>query len=117
MFALSDPQLSAAIGAIHDDPAHHWTLQELAAKAGMSRSVFTQRFRERAEETPMKYLTRWRMMLAADRIANSDDHLAQTALALGYESENAFNTAFKRVMGCPPYRYLRTAGAAGILGV
>ena len=105
--ALADPQLSAAIGAMHTDPARRWTLGELASQAGMSRSVFAQRFRDRVGETPMAYLTRWRMMLAAERLTHGRDSLAQTAQSSGYESENAFNTAFKRVMGCSPRRYAR----------
>lgn len=106
-FALSDPQVSAAIAAMHRNPSHRWTLGELAAQAGMSRSVFAQRFREKVGETPIAYLTRWRMMLAGERLVTSRSPLSQTALSLGYESENAFNTAFKRVMGCSPRRYAR----------
>ena len=105
--ALTDPQLTAAIRAMHADPAHCWTLGELATRAGMSRSVFAQRFRERVGKTPIVYLTRWRMMLAAERLACSRDPLAKVARSFGYESENAFNTAFKRVMGCSPRRYAR----------
>ncbi len=104
-YALADTQLSAALGAMHADPAHHWTLGELAARAGMSRSVFAQRFREKVGETPMAYLSRWRMMLAAERLAAGRRPSALIAHAVGYESENAFNTAFKRIMGCSPRRY------------
>ena len=111
-YALADPQMSAAIGAMHADPARRWTLQALAAHVGMSRSVFAQRFRETVGETPIAYLTRWRMVLAGDRLTHTRDSLAQTALSLGYDSENAFNTAFKRVMGCPPRRYARAGVAA-----
>ncbi len=103
--ALADPQISAAIGAMHADPARRWNLSELAAEAGMSRTIFAQRFREKVGETPIAYLTRWRMMLAGDRLTRTDDALARTAQALGYVSENAFNTAFKRVMGVSPRRY------------
>ncbi len=106
-YALADPRLSLAIGAMHADPAHRWTLGDLARQAGMSRSIFARRFRERVGETPIAYLTRWRMMLAAERLASGHDPLTQTARALGYGSENAFNTAFTRVMGCSPRRYAR----------
>lgn len=105
LYALADPQLNKAIEAMHVDPAHRWTLAELAIRAGMSRSIFAQRFRERVGETPIVYLTRWRMMLAAERLACGRDPLAQLARSCGYESENAFNTAFRRVMGCSPRRY------------
>ena len=108
--ALADRQLSAAIGAMHADPSHPWTLQELATRVGMSRSVFAQRFRERVGETPITYLTRWRMILAAERLTQGSDSLARIALSLGYESEHAFNTAFKRVMGTSPGRYARQSG-------
>lgn len=105
--ALSDPPVSAAIRAMHAEPARRWTLDDLAARAGLSRSLFAQRFRERVGETPISYLTRWRMALAGERLASGAGSLAQVARALGYASENAFNTAFKRVMGCPPRRYAR----------
>ena len=92
---------------MHADPAHRWTLGELASQAGMSRSIFAQRFREKVGGTPIAYLTRWRMMLAGDRLATCREPLTQTARSFGYESENAFNTAFKRVMGCSARRYAR----------
>ena len=104
-YALADPQVSVAMAALHADPARRWTLGELASRAAMSRSVFARRFRERVGETPIAYLTRWRMMLAAERLAEGRLALAEAARSLGYGSENAFNTAFKRVMGCPPRRY------------
>jgi AraC-like DNA-binding protein len=107
LFALADPRMGAAIGAIHDDPAHRWTLQELAELAGMSRSTFALKFKETVGSSPIEYLTRWRMMRAGDRLENSDDPISVIALALGYESESAFSTAFKRVMGCSPRRYHR----------
>ena len=107
--ALVDPQLSAAIAAIHADPALAWTVQELAARAGMSRSMFAERFRERTGETPIAYLARWRMMLAGEKLVGGRDKLTRIASSLGYESEHAFNTAFKRVMGVSPRRYARAA--------
>ena len=105
--------MSAAIGAMHGDPAHGWTLAELAARAGMSRSTFALKFKQTVGKSPMEYLTRWRMMLAADRLGNTDrlgnaaEPVAAIAQSLGYESESAFSTAFKRVMGCSPRRYGR----------
>lgn len=105
--ALADKQICAAITAMHAKPAQRWTLQELAACAGMSRSTFALRFREAAGETPMEYLARWRMLLAADRLENTDDSIGVIAYSLGYESESAFSTAFKRVMGHPPRQFGR----------
>ena len=115
LYALADRQMSAAIGAMHDDPARRWTLQDLAAHAGMSRSSFAQRFKEKVGQSPMDYLTRWRMLLAGDRLENSGDPVSVIALSLGYESESAFSTAFKRVMGCSPRRHgrRRASEAAG----
>lgn len=105
LFALADKQMAAAINAMHDDPAHRWTLQSLAERAGMSRTTFTLKFKETVGASPMDYLTRWRMLLAGDRLANFSDPIAAIARSLGYESESAFSTAFKRVMGCSPRQY------------
>jgi len=104
-FAVADSRLNAAISAMHENPAHRWTLEALAGRAGMSRSVFAQQFREKVGETAIAYLTRWRMMMASECLATTESSLAQIARSLGYENENAFNTAFKRVMGCSPRRY------------
>jgi AraC-like DNA-binding protein len=79
----------------------------LAQIAGMSRSIFAQKFKDTVGEPPMEYLLRWRMTLAGDRLVNSSDPIAVIALSLGYESESAFGKAFKRVMGCSPRQYGR----------
>lgn len=107
LYALSDRQLGPAIAAVHAAPAQRWTLQSLAARAHMSRSAFAQRFREVTGTAPMEYVTRWRMLLAGDRLENTRDPVSVVAAALGYESESAFSTAFKRIMGCPPREYAR----------
>ena len=108
LFALSDPHMAAAISAMHDDPGKAWTLQQLAARVGMSRSVFAERFKATVGATPMEYLTRWRMLRAGDRLRTSQDSLAQVARSLGYESESAFGKAFRRTWGCSPRRYSRS---------
>jgi AraC-like DNA-binding protein len=107
LFALADKQMSAAINAIHEKPGYRWTLQELAERAGMSRSTFALKFKETVGASPMEYLTRWRMLLAGDKLVNSSDPVSVISLSLGYESESAFSTAFKRVMGCSPRQYSR----------
>jgi AraC-like DNA-binding protein len=107
LFALADKQMSAAIEAVHADPAHRWTVEALAERVGMSRSAFAQRFKGTVGEAPLEHLTRWRMLKAADRLRNSTESIAEIALSLGYESESAFSTAFKRVMGCSPRQYSR----------
>jgi AraC-like DNA-binding protein len=107
LFALADRQMSAAITAMHDDPGRRWTLQALAERAGMSRTTFALKFKETVGASPMDYLTRWRMLVAGDRLATSGDPISVIALSLGYESESAFSTAFKRVMGRSPRQYGR----------
>ncbi len=107
LFALADKRMSAAINAMHENPARRWTLQTLAEVSAMSRSTFALRFKETVGESAMEYLTRWRMLLAADRLTNSGDSIFIIAPSLGYESESAFSTAFKRVMGCSPRQYVR----------
>ena len=112
--ALSDKHMSVAITAMHNDPGHPWTLQSLAERVGMSRSVFALRFREIVGTTPLEYLTRWRMLLAADRLKNSKDGLSTIAQSLGYESDSAFGKAFRRTMGCSPRQYTRSAPPCSI---
>jgi AraC-like DNA-binding protein len=112
LFALADKQLAAAINAMHEDPAHRWTLGELAERAGMSRSIFALKFKKKVGASPMDYLMRWRMLLAADKLTNSSDPISIIALSLSYESESAFSTAFKRVMGRSPRQYGRGRNAA-----
>jgi AraC-like DNA-binding protein len=109
LFALTDKRLGAAIAAMHADPARRWTLQALAGLAGMSRTVFAERFKQATGKSPMDYLALWRMRLAADRLVHSGDSVASIALGLGYESESAFGVAFKRVLGCAPRQYARHA--------
>ena len=109
LFALADEKLAAAIQALHDDPARGWSVQALAAHVGMSRTNFTLKFRRTVGRSPMNYLLQWRMMIAANRLKSSDAPIAVLARALGYESESAFSTAFKRVMGCSPRRYAEDA--------
>jgi AraC-like DNA-binding protein len=107
LFALADKQLAAAINAMHEQPSHRWTLGELAQRAGMSRSIFALKFKKKVGASPLEYLMRWRMLLAADKLTNSSDPISIIALSLSYESESAFSTAFKRVMGRSPRQYGR----------
>jgi AraC-like DNA-binding protein len=107
LFALADKQMGAAITCMHDHPEHPWTLQKLAERVGMSRSIFALRFKKTVGSTPMEYLTRWRMLLAGDRLRNSGDPISVIASSLGYESESAFGKAFRRVIGSSPRQYGR----------
>lgn len=107
IFGVTDKQLGQALEAIHGAPSFPWTLQELSVRACMSRSAFALKFKKTIGTSPMEYVTRWRMLLAGDRLENSADSVAIISLSLGYESESAFSTAFKRVMGCSPRQYGR----------
>ncbi|WP_109808473.1 AraC family transcriptional regulator [Sphingosinithalassobacter portus] len=106
--ALSDKRIGAAIAAMHREPARRWTVAMLAADIGMSRSSFAARFRQLVGEGPMAYLTRWRM-LRAERSLSRGEAVGTVARSLGYESESAFSTAYKRVMGSTPRRRARSA--------
>ncbi|MYN28145.1 MULTISPECIES: AraC family transcriptional regulator [Duganella] len=112
LYALADPQIGGAIGALHSDPAQRWTLETLAQHVGMSRSTLALKFKQTVGASPMEYLTRWRMLLAGDRLVHSSQPVSVIAQALGYESDSAFSTAFKRVMGCSPRQYVRDQAAA-----
>lgn len=114
LLALGDKQMRAAMSAIHEDPARAWGLQELATCAGMSRSKFAQRFKEKVGSSPREYLTRCRILRAADRLLNSPESVAEISLAVGYESESAFGAAFKKSMGLSPRRYLRARTASSL---
>ncbi len=100
--ALSDPRLSAALAAIHDQPGSDWTVQTLADKALLSRAAFAQRFNELLGEPPMRYLLRWRMTTALVRLREGRCSVAQVAGDLGFETEAAFRRAFKRIHGFGP---------------
>ncbi len=106
-YALTDRQIGPVIGAMHADLARRWTLEELGRSGGMSRSTFAQRFKQLVGTSPMEYLTRWRMLVAGDRLRNTGETISSVGLSLGYESESAFSTAFKRVMACSPRQYQR----------
>jgi AraC family transcriptional regulator, alkane utilization regulator len=103
--ALNDPLVGRALQAVHGDPARRWTVDDLAREAGASRTVLAERFTAVLGQAPIEYVTGWRMQLAADRIRNSDASLAAIAAEVGYESEAAFNRAFKRVTGVTPGRW------------
>ncbi len=109
--SLEDPQLGRALKAIHEDPAAPWTLGALASIAGVSRSVFADRFRERIGVTPMRYLTHWRMQRAQGLLTREGLSVGEVGQRVGYASEAAFSRAFRASVGEPPGRY-RRAGPA-----
>jgi len=106
LFALSDKPVGAALASIHREPARRWTVASLALEVGMSRSGFAARFGRLVGEGPIEYLTRWRMLLAGRSLSRGEP-VGAIARSLGYESESAFSTAFKRVMGRAPRFYAR----------
>ena len=110
-FALSDKHVGAALQAMHAQPARPWTLQLLAEEVGMSRTAFATSFKAKVGQSPMAYLTEWRMLVAGDRLAGTSDPVADIALSVGYDSASAFSTAFKRVLGASPKRFDRARSA------
>jgi AraC-like DNA-binding protein len=107
--ALRNSQIGSVLQRIHADPSHPWTLDSLAAAAGMSRSSFAARFKGTVGLAPIDYLLRWRIRLASKRLRASKDSVSSIALSLGYESESGFSTAFKRVTAQSPVQYRKFA--------
>jgi AraC-like DNA-binding protein len=100
-----DPLVGKALTLLHRRPGDPWTIASLAREAGASRTVLADRFRHFLGEPPIAYLTRWRLRLGAQALVSSSRGVAQIAGEVGYESEAAFNRAFKRAFGLPPARY------------
>jgi AraC-like DNA-binding protein len=109
--AYSDPVAGKALRLIHDDPAHQWTVAELAAEAGVSRAAFARRFTELVGEPPMKFLTDWRLTLAADLLLEPEATIGSVAYEVGYSSPFALSTAFKRVRGISPQQHKLAAAS------
>ncbi len=107
LYALGDTSIGVAMKHMHEDPSRRWTVQSLAQSAAMSRTAFTLKFKQMVGTSPMGYLTHWRMLVAADKLTYSRDSISMISASLGYESESAFSTAFKRVMGSSPREYSR----------
>jgi transcriptional regulator GlxA family with amidase domain len=100
--ALRDEHVGAAIAAIHRHPERDWTVASLAAESLMSRSAFAARFTQLAGEPAMRYVGRWRMSVAVDRLRDGATSISEVAAGLGYDSEASFSRAFKRICGYPP---------------
>ena len=98
----SDRIVDRALQLMHEDPAHHWTLEKLAAAAGASRASLSRRFQELVGEPPMTFLKNWRMALAADLLSQPDETVSTVAEKVGYATPFAFSAAFKRVRGISP---------------
>jgi AraC-like DNA-binding protein len=102
---VRDPDVGKALALLHKQPSHAWTIASLANEVGVSRSVLAERFRHYLSDTPMGYLTRWRLQLAAQELTSTSKSVAEVASEVGYESEPSFNRAFKREFGVPPARF------------
>ncbi len=109
---VRDPEVGKALALLHRKPAHPWTIAALANEVGSSRSVLAERFRRYLSETPIAYLTRWRLQLGAQMLRSTSNSVAQVAAEAGYESEPSFNRAFKREFGLPPARFRSQAKSA-----
>src|SRR5258706_6825932 len=112
--AVGDPQIGRALTAMHGNMARLWTVEDLAAEGGMSRAGFAMRFKQLVGETPLEYLTRWRMYKATRLLRDRGRHLPQVANSVGYDSDAAFNRAFKRMHGVSAGEYRRTIAATNI---
>src|SRR5262249_18230456 len=108
---LNDANVGKALRLIHANPQRNWTVGELAREAATSRSVLAQRFTELVGESPIRYLARWRIQLAK-QLLRDGTNIAEVSGRVGYESEAAFNRAFKRSTGSPPANWRRRALAA-----
>jgi AraC-like DNA-binding protein len=109
---VRDRVVGAALSALHRDPAHAWSLDELARTVGASRSVLAERFQRLMGASPMQYLTQWRMVLAAGLLRHSNAQLTHIAQDVGYQTDTAFIRAFRREFGAPPATWRRTQGDA-----
>jgi AraC-like DNA-binding protein len=104
---LRDRFVGRALALLHENPGHPWTVDELAERVGLSRSSLAQRFSDLLGQAPIQYLTRWRLTIAAQRLRNEHASLARIAEDSGYDSEAAFNRAFKRALGTTPAAWRR----------
>jgi AraC-like DNA-binding protein len=100
--ATRDAQVGRALALIHEEPGRAWTVDELASRVALSRSALANRFASLVGEPPIQYLTRWRLALAAQSLRSGQASIGQVAARSGYETEAAFNRAFKREFGMPP---------------
>jgi AraC-like DNA-binding protein len=114
MAGARDEVVGRALALLHRQPARRWTLDTLARETGASRSTLAQRFAHYLHEPPIAYLARWRLRLGARLLATTRMSVIEVAGRVGYESEAAFNRAFRREYGLPPGRYRRAASATGV---
>ncbi|WP_409239288.1 AraC family transcriptional regulator [Streptomyces sp. PA5.6] len=112
--AQSDPVVGPALRSLHDDPAHPWTVALLAARSGISRAAFAERFHRLVGSPPMAYLAEWRICRAADLLADGDATVAAVARQVGYSSSYALSAAFKRTLGIRPTEHRSRSVRTGV---
>jgi AraC-like DNA-binding protein len=109
LLGLRDPRIALALSRMHEAPEQAWTVPRLGREVGMSRSSFADRFGDLIGEPPSRYLTRWRIHLAARLMRSPGSSLSALASRVGYSSEAAFSRAFRRVLGVSPGAYRRSS--------
>lgn len=110
--ALGDRHMAKALQALHGNPRHRWTVDQLSDHVGMSRSALASRFQHFLSQAPMSYLANWRFQLAAQALKKGDKNIARVAADIGYESEEAFSRAFRRHAGVTPSEWRRACSLA-----
>lgn len=114
---VRDPEIGKTLALLHRQPAHPWTIASLAKEVGTSRTVLAERFRRYISETPIAYLTHWRLQLGAQMLTSTSSGVAHIGAEVGYESEASFNRAFKREFGLPPAQFRSQSRAVRRRGI
>ena len=107
LMALKDERISSSLKSMHEFPEKEWTIEQLATKAGMSRSLYCKEFKKSVGETPMSYLTNWRIIKSKEFLLAAKENISEVAAKVGYQSEAAFNRLFKAKVGVTPAIYRR----------
>lgn len=107
LMALKDERISSSLKSMHEFPEKEWTIEQLATKAGMSRSLYCKEFKRSVGETPLNYLTNWRIIKSKEFLSATKENISEVAAKVGYQSEAAFNRLFKTKVGVTPAIYRR----------
>lgn len=107
LMALKDERISNSLKSMHEFPEKEWTIEQLAAVAGMSRSLYSKEFKKSVGETPLGYLTNWRIIKSKEILSATKENISEVAAKVGYQSEAAFNRLFKAKVGVTPANYRR----------
>jgi AraC-like DNA-binding protein len=107
LMALKDERISSSLKSMHEFPDKEWTIEQLATKVGMSRSLYCKEFKRSVGETPMSYLTNWRIIKSKEFLSATKENIREVAAKVGYQSEAAFNRLFKTKVGMTPASYRR----------